>query len=613
MGLLNHGFPPVPRADVSGVSHTMPFGTEVLADGRIRFRLWAPACAAVRLKLTALDHSLPMQACGGGWHELQTDQARPGSRYSFELPDGLVVPDPASRFQPDDVHGPSEVVDPSGYRWSDAGWAPRPWSEAVIYELHVGAFTHEGTFAAAIDRLDHLVALGVTVIELMPIADFPGRRNWGYDGAYLFAPDASYGTPDDLRRLIDAAHARGLSVLLDVVYNHFGPDGNYLSTYAPQFFTDRHKTPWGAAINYDGDGAAVVRDFMIHNALYWLEEFHFDGLRLDAVHAIIDTSATPLVVELVEKVRALELGRPVPILLENEDNEADHLRRVRGKPQRYTAQWNDDVHHVLHTAATGEGEGYYADYVGDTGKLGRALAEGFAFQGQMMAFRGSPRGAPSGGLPPDAFVSFAQNHDQIGNRALGDRLASIAPPSAVRAVTAIYLLLPQIPMLFMGEEWGTGRPFPFFCDFAGALGEAVRQGRREEFRHDPTLLAGHDVPDPQAEATFLSAKLDWSEIGQPAHRATLAWYRRLLEVRGERIVPLLPAIGHGGTFIETGHLAVTVRWQAGPMMLRLDANLKAVAQADFETCSGETIWQEGKTAASILGPWTVRWSVGREA
>ena len=603
-------------SEASTVRHRMPFGAEILADGQVRFRLWAPVCEAIMLNLDSVVEPLRLTASPDGWHELVTSEARVGSRYSFGLPSGLKVPDPASRYQPDDVHGPSEVIDPSAYRWSDAGWKPRHWTETVLYELHVGTFTPEGTFEAAIGKLDHLVALGVTMIELMPIADFPGRCDWGYDGAYLFAPDASYGTPDDLRRLVDAAHSHGLAVLLDVVYNHFGPEGNYLSTYAPQFFTDRHKTPWGDAVNYDGPGSKVVRDFIVHNALYWLEEFHIDGLRLDAIHAIIDTSETPLVIELAERVRALDLSRTVPILVENEDNEAADLARVGGSPKRYTAQWNDDVHHVLHTAATGEGTGYYAEYLGDTDKLGRALAEGFAFQGELMAFRGSPRGEPSGSLPPDAFVSFVQNHDQIGNRAFGDRLVSVASADAVRAVTAALLLLPQIPMLFMGEEWGTAKPFPFFCDFSGELGEAVRQGRREEFKHDPALRAGEgraEIPDPQADATFRSAKLDWSEIDRSPHRATLAWYRHILAVRKDHIAPLIAKIKHGGTSVAVGHLAVSVEWQAtADVTLRLDVNLKAEEQRGFAPAEGLVVWQQGDGGVSGgLGPWAVRCSLTR--
>jgi maltooligosyltrehalose trehalohydrolase len=350
----------------------------------------------------------------------------------------------------------------------------------VIYELHVGTFTPEGNFQAIIGKLDYLVDLGVTAIEMMPIADFPGRRNWGYDGVLPFAPDSIYGRPDDLKALVDAAHACGIMVFLDVVYNHFGPDGNYLAAYAPQFFNNNRTTPWGAAINYDGPHSRPVRDFAIHNALYWIKEFHLDGLRLDAVHAITDLGPRHLLDELAERVRAAAGARHVHLILENEENAATTLlRNARGQPLHYTAQWNDDLHHVLHVAATGEAAGYYREYKGDTDKLGRALAEGFAFQGEMMAYRGKPRGESSAHLPPGAFVAFIQNHDQIGNRAFGDRLGRIAPPEAVRAVAAMYLLAPQTPMLFMGEEWGASHPFPFFCDFGGELSGAVRNGRRE--------------------------------------------------------------------------------------------------------------------------------------
>ena len=406
-----------------------------------------------------------MRSVGEGWHELVTDRARAGTRYRFALPDGLRVPDPASRHQPEDVHGLSEVIDPSSYAWRDIAWRGRPWEEAVLYELHIGAFTPEGTFRAAIDRLDHLVSLGVTAIELMPIADFPGRWNWGYDGVLPYAPDANYGRPEDFKALVEAAHERGLMVMLDVVYNHFGPEGAYLHAIAPQTFTDRHKTPWGAGINTDGRDARPVRDYFIHNALYRIEEFHLDGLRLDAVHAILDDSAKHLLEDLAERVRASAPERPFHLVLENEENEASRLVRGEdGRPRWYTAQWNDDVHHVLHVAASGEFNAYYADYHGDTEKLGRALAEGFAFQGKAMPYRGRVRGEPSGSLPPSAFVAFIQNHDQVGNRAFGDRLTHFAPDVAVRAVAATYLLLPQVPMLFMGEEWAAAQAFPFFAD-----------------------------------------------------------------------------------------------------------------------------------------------------
>ena len=503
----------------------MPFGAELTPDGQVRFRLWAPSHAQIRLAIEGETGLLPMRRDAAGWHELVTARAGPGSIYRFELPGGLQVPDPASRCQPEDVHGPSEVIDPAAYEWRQHRWRGRPWHEAVVYELHIGAFTPEGRFRAAIGRLDHLVRLGVTAIEIMPVADFPGRRNWGYDGVLPYASDGSYGRPDDLKALIDAAHQRGLMALLDVVYNHFGPEGAYLHRIAPEFFTDRHKTPWGAAINMDGRQAGPVREFFIQNALYWLEEFRFDGLRLDAVHAIIDDSPRHFLDELAGRVRAAFLERHIHLILENEENAARRLERAPdGRPRRYTAQWNDDVHHALHVAATGESAGYYADYLGRTDRLGRALAEGFAFQGELMPYRGHARGEPSATLPPVAFIAFAQNHDQIGNRAFGERLSAIAPPPALRAIGAVYLLLPQIPMLFMGEEWDAAQPFPFFCDFEPGLAEAVRRGRREEFKRFPEFqdeAARARILDPTAETTFNSAKLAWSDIADPPHAAAL--------------------------------------------------------------------------------------------
>ena len=408
-----------------------------------------PRLSASRLEIEGGTSPLQLDPLDDGWHELIARNIACRARYRFVLSDGMRVPDPASRFQPDDVHGPSELIDPRAWHWNDDAWKGRPWEEAVLYELHLGAFTPDGTFRAAIDKLDHLAELGITALEIMPVADFPGKRNWGYDGVLPFAPDSSYGRPDDFKALIEAAHARGMMVLLDVVYNHFGPDGNYLSLYAPQFFTERHKTPWGAAINYDGPSSRPVREFFIHNALYWLEEFHLDGLRLDAVHAIIDDSPVDILQELAERVQSTDFGRSVRLVLENEKNQARRLMRESdGRPRWYTAQWNDDVHHVLHTAATGESHTYYGPYLGDTSKLGRALAEGFVRE----------RGESSGHLPPTAFIAFIQNHDQIGNRAVGDRLPCAASQAPVGAVAAVYLLLPQIPMLFMGEEWGADSP-----------------------------------------------------------------------------------------------------------------------------------------------------------
>ena len=594
--------------------HQIPAGATLLKDGGTQFRFWAPACDAVGLLLEdpggEQSGILSMTSQPEGWHELTVPSAGPGTLYRFVLPDGMKVPDPASRFQPQDVHGPSEVIDPAAYDWTVA-WAGRPWDEVVLYELHVGSFTPEGTFRAAISKLDHLAKLGVTALEIMPVWDFPGKRNWGYDGVLAYAPDSSYGRPEDFKALIEAAHQRGIAVLLDVVYNHFGPDSNYLPVYAPAFFTERHSTPWGAAVNYDGEHSKPVRDFVIHNALYWLDEYNLDGLRFDAVHAIIDDGPKHLLDELSERVRAAS-NRPVHLLLENEDNEPKRLTREGREPIHFTAQWNDDIHHVLHVAATGEDSGYYADYCDKDGAnqsvlLAKALAEGFAYQGQMMPYRGSPRGEPADYLPPGAFVAFIQNHDQVGNRAFGDRLGMIAGASTMRALAAVYLLLPQTPMIFMGEEWGAKQPFPFFCDFEGDLADAVRKGRREEFARFPEFQdpAQRDrIPDPLAEATFTSSKLDWSAMDQ----GMLAHYTKLLTARRQHIVPLLPQITHAGKAAEFGPGVVQASWDVGGgKHLVLAANLSA-SPIDFQPAAGQIIWSEGDTVPG-LGPWSVRWSL----
>ena len=441
----------------------MPFGARLAPDGSARFRLWAPAARRVDLVRTGAGESA-MQALADGWFESTQTDVGADARYAFRIDGGLVVPDPASRSNPDDVHGASALTDPLAFDWPDGAWRGRPWHEAVIYELHVGCFTPAGTFAAAIERLDDLAALGVTAIELMPVADFPGARGWGYDGVLPFAPEASYGTPDEMKQFVAAAHARGLMVLLDVVYNHFGPDGNYLHAYAPAFFDAAVTTPWGAALNLGGPGSRTVRDFFIHNALYWIEEFHFDGLRLDAVHAMHDVSALHFTDELAQAVRdGPGRARHVHLVLENDANDARRLARGgAAEPRLADAQWNDDVHHALHVLASRETDGYYADFAGAPLRLfGRALAEGFAYQGEPSAYRGGEaRGTPSTHLPPTAFVNSLQTHDQVGNRAFGERIAALAASAgrtdALRALTACVLLAPSPPMLFMGEEWAAG-------------------------------------------------------------------------------------------------------------------------------------------------------------
>jgi maltooligosyltrehalose trehalohydrolase len=547
--------------------HELPFGAELTANG-VCFRLWAPRARNVSL-LLEYDIELPMAAELDGWFALTTERAKASSRYRYRV-DGEAYPDPASRFQPDGVHGSSEVVDPTAYQWRDPHWQGRPWHELVIYELHLGALSERGNFSGAIVHLDYLAELGVTAIELMPIAECPGERNWGYDGVQWFAPSRRYGRPEELKALVDACHARGIAVLLDVVYNHFGPEGNYLHAIAPDFFTERHHTPWGAAINYDGPRSRPVRDFVLHNALYWLEEFHLDGLRLDAVHAIRDESRPDILAELAAAVRRRITGREVHLVLENDHNEARRLEHD------YTGQWNDDVHHALHVLLTNENRSYYGDYAErPIEHLGRALATGFAYQGEPSEHRsGHPRGEPSDRLPATGFVSFLQNHDQIGNTPVGTRIAAVAPEALVHAAIAIVLLSPQIPLLFMGEEWAAGRPFPFFCDFGPPLDEAVRAGRRREFAHYPEFAnpqAQRHIPDPNAEETFAAARLDWSEPHAGSHARWLGRYRELLAIRQREIIPRLKGMAPGGTYEMLSRAALRVRWRLrdGSLLLLL--------------------------------------------
>jgi malto-oligosyltrehalose trehalohydrolase len=573
----------------------------------VTFRLWAPAAKSVAL---LLDRTIAMEAEADGWHALTVRGATAGTRYKFRIDGELDVPDPASSFQPEDVNGPSEVVDSATYQWRTAGWRGRPWEEAVILELHVGTFTPQGTFRAAIDKLDHVVAAGFTAIELMPVADFAGRRNWGYDGVLLYAPDSAFGRPDDLRALIDAAHARGLMVFLDVVYNHFGPEGNYLARYAPAFFTAA-STPWGSAIDYR---VPEVRAFAIENALYWLREFRFDGLRLDAVHAIVERGDPDVLTELSRAVGtfATQTGRIIHLVLENDDNAA-HLLDPRREPPagKYRAQWNDDFHHAWHVLLSGETHGYYRDHAeGPRRRIARMLGAGFDYQGEASVHRGGRRrGEPSAPLAPTAFVNFLQNHDQIGNRALGERLDSLAQPRAIEAALAVTLLAPMPPLMFMGEEWGSTQPFPFFCDFAGALADAVRKGRREEFKTDYARF-GDDVPDPLAETTFRSAALEWQHAKRDTGSRRLALVRDLLAVRRSRIVPLLEAIVFAPDAARGDGRLVQAAWNhPSDRGLRVLANLSdEAAPRPRGWTVGEPIW--GGAPPEALPPWSVYWSLG---
>ena len=592
---------------MTGFAHDLPFGAQVQPDGRVRFRLWAPGEDHVSLLIEQRD-AVPLARHDDGWFELTTDQAQAGSRYAYQLSGSMRVADPASRRQEDSVHGPSLVIDPRAYQWRTAGWRGRPWTEAVLYELHTGAFSDSGDFAGVQRRLDRLADLGVTAIELMPVADFGGWRNWGYDGVLPFAPARPYGSPDQLKALIDAAHERGLMMFLDVVYNHFGPDGNYLGQYAPQFFTDRHHTPWGAAIDF---AQPVVREFFVHNALYWLNEFRFDGLRLDAVHAILDDSPTHILTELAERVRAAcGPDRHVHLVLENDANQAHFL-----DASRYDAQWNDDFHHASHVVLTRESEGYYVDYQRDPlAGLGRALAQGFVYQGESSMHRdGAPRGEPTQELPLSAFVAFLQNHDQVGNRAFGERLAQLVRPELLKAAASILILSPQIPMLFMGEEWASARPFQFFCDFEGELAQAVRDGRRREFAKFPAFAdpAVRDrIPDPNDAATFQRSRLDWSELERDGHADHLHYCRELLAVRRRELMPRLAGTGVKDARYNTTDGLLRVSWRlADNAALTLLANLRSDTSAPVAAPRGRMLHSTHPHVADDAAKpgWFVAW------
>jgi maltooligosyltrehalose trehalohydrolase len=580
------------------------FGARLTADGA-SFRLWAPAAKRVDL---LLDMPYPLTRGEDGWFAATISGTKAGARYKFRIDDEIDVPDPAAAFQPEDVFGPSEVIDHSSYRWRASNWRGRPWHETVLLEAHVGTFTREGTYRAMIDRLDHLAEAGITALELLPLADFAGARNWGYDGVLWYAPDNAYGRPEDLKALIDEAHLRGLMVFLDVVYNHFGPEGNYLGRYAPQFFTET-QTPWGNAIDYR---VPQVRAFAIENALYWLREYRFDGLRLDAVNTIFEPGEISILQDISIAVGNLAAAtrRHMHLVLENGDNRASWLNPGQDPPiGKYRAQWNDDYHHAWHVLLTGETQGYYGDYAkSPIVDLARALGSGFVYQGEASAFRGGQlRGEPSGTLAPTAFVNFLQNHDQIGNRALGDRLESQVSPQAIEAALAITLLAPAIPMLFMGEEWGSKTPFPFFCDFKGDLADAVRQGRRREYGWAYAKY-GDEVPDPLEESTFQSAALDWSSRNEPAGRKRLALVQELLAVRRREIVPRLENTAFGEAHAADNTL-LTASWRLSDgARLELTANLsnREVTGKQHET-KGIPIW--GGTPGNVLPPWSVFWRI----
>jgi maltooligosyltrehalose trehalohydrolase len=517
----------------STTGKAMRLGANGLKDGRWEFLLWAPNARSVSLHLLHSGELLTMAPLSRGYFRRTVENLEPGTRYFFQLDGARELPDPASRFQPEGVHGPSEVVDLNQFQWTDQNWQGRPLECSIFYELHVGTYTAEGTFDALISHIPELVELGITTVELMPVAQFPGARNWGYDGVYPFAPQNSYGGPESLQRFVNAAHEHGLSVALDVVYNHLGPEGNYLNAYGP-YFTDRYRTPWGQALNFDGAGSDEVRRFFIENALYWLENYHFDALRLDAVHGIFDFSARHFLTEIKNAVGDLSkrLGRMLHCIAESDLNDSRLLLNHEQGGYDLDAQWSDDFHHSVHRLLTGEDRGYYADFEG-IGPLASTLRDGWYYKGQYSHYRQRHHGNSPRGIAASQVVVCNQNHDQVGNRAAGERLSSLVNFEALKLAAGITLLSPFVPLLFMGEEYGETAPFQYFTSHGDPeLVEAVRRGRREEFAAFG-WEAEKAVPDPQDESTFLRSKPDHSRKSEEPHRTLLRLYQNLIRTRRE--------------------------------------------------------------------------------
>ena len=558
------------------------------------FRVWAPLAKALEICVNNVRH--PMTPETNGWWKAEVPSAPPGSDCGFILDGEGPFPDPRSPWQPGGVDGLSRTVDHGQFPWTDANWAAPPLSRAVIYELHIGTFTPQGTFEAAIEKLDHLSNLGVTHVELMPVNEFPGARGWGYDGVDLFAPHHVYGGPEGLKRLVDACHARQLAVLLDVVYNHLGPVGNYLGKFAP-YFTRRYSTPWGEAVNFDGAESGEVRRFFCDNALMWLRDYHFDGLRLDAVHGIIDTSATPFLEQLAIETKQLsdQLSRPLVLIAESDLNDPRLLwKRERGG-FGLDAQWNDDFHHALHAILTGERSGYYADF-GSLADLAKALRNAYVYDGRYSVHRQRPHGRPPEGLDGSRFLAYMQNHDQVGNRAGGDRSSRLMSPGRLKIAAAIVLTSPFIPLLFQGEEWGASTRFLYFTDHRdAAAAQAVREGRKREFASFG--WKPEEIPDPQARETYEHSKLDWSEPSRPAHAELLEWHRCLIKLRQtEPSLSDAPMEGVRTRFdelarwivVERGSILVVCNLAAAPQAIHLPAGRARVLMASAPPASLNT-------------------------
>ena len=568
-------------------------------------RVWAPSASAV--DVLAGEHRTAMRDAGGGWFAAPRSAAAPDGTYMFSLDGGPGRPDPRSASQPGGIHGPSQLVDHDHFQWTDAGWAGFPLADAVIYEVHTGTFSPEGTFDGIIARLPHLLELGVNAIELMPVAAFPGDRGWGYDGVDIFAPTATYGGPEGFKRLVDACHNAGIAVVLDVVYNHLGPDGNYLAEYGP-YFTDVYQTPWGTPFNFDGPGSDEVRRFFADNAVGWLRDYHCDGLRLDAVHAIIDTSAVHVLEEIRDLVRDFDAstGRAHWLIAESDSNDPRVVAPGARGGYGFDGQWSDDFHHALHSTLTGERTGYYQDF-GPLADVATALRQAYVYAGRYSGYRARTHGRLPVGLPGTAFLGYIQDHDQVGNRARGERISTLLAPGLTRVAAALVLFSPFTPMLFAGEEWAASTPFLYFTDHQSAdLGRAVTRGRRREFAAFGWPAA--DIPDPQDRGTFEASRLRWDEVAQPPNKEMLDWYRALLRLRRDE-----PALRDGRldavevTFDEAarwlvvrrGDLALACNLGGEAVELKVPGALLLASAPGASTPTGETLRLPAESAAVV--------------
>ncbi|HTZ37167.1 MAG TPA: malto-oligosyltrehalose trehalohydrolase [Stellaceae bacterium] len=591
-----------PAAPPAPPSRRLPVGAEALPLGGVHFRVWAPAAKTLAV---AIEGQAPRRLAAepGGYFAGGIAGAKPGERYRFLLDDDRALPDPASRFQPEGPHGPSEIVDPAGFAWSDHAWRGLPPERLVIYELHVGTFTAEGSWQAAMARLPDLAEIGITCIEMMPVADFPGDFGWGYDGVDLFAPTRLYGRPDDLRRFVDRAHGLGIAVILDVVYNHLGPDGNYLTAFAPGYVTDRYDNEWGAALNFDGADAAPAREFFIANAGYWIDEYHFDGLRLDATQQIFDASPEHVLAAIGERARAAGAGRRIFLAAENEAQTARLVRPRAAGGYGLDALWNDDFHHSAMVALTGRNEAYYSDFRGRPGEFVAAAKHGYLYQGQWFAWQNKPRGTPARDLSPTAFVTYLQNHDQVANSGAGLRGHQLASPGAWRAMTACLLLMPGLPMLFQGQEFAASAPFLYFADHRGELGRLVRRGRAEFLTQFASLRApemAERFADPGDRQTFRRCVLDWDE--RTRHAPAVALHRDLIALRRRMFADGPPSLD-GAVLAEACWLLRYFGKDGADFLvivnLGRDLHLRSVAEpltAPLEGCTWRLAWSSEDAA-----------------